>query len=164
MPHDWNTILGLIFGYGLTLLLIRWVLLTRRRQPASTVAWILAIVLLPYVGGLLFLFFGINRVERRKKRRREARRSMHGRLPTLATITLEDEPLCSFPEPVQRLVRLAARLDDTVVTNDNSIEVFNDTNVILRRIEEAILAASIRFIWNTTSGARTRPESACGTC
>jgi cardiolipin synthase A/B len=138
---NWNAILGLLFGYTLTLVLVRWVILTRRRQPASTVAWILAIVLLPYVGGLLFLFFGINRVERRKKRRRAARKTVHGRLPALSTISLEDEPLRSFPEQVHRMVRLAARLDDTVVTSDNSIEVFNDTNVILRRIEEAIEAA-----------------------
>ncbi|WP_231754204.1 cardiolipin synthase [Caulifigura coniformis] len=160
--HNWNAILGLLFGYGLTLLLVRWVILTRRRQPASTVAWILAIALLPYVGGLLFLFFGINRVERRKKRRREARKSMHGRMPALHTITLEDPPLSEFPQQIHRMVRLAARLDDTVVTGDNQIEVFNDTNIILRRIEEAILAAkhSIHleyYIWQPDkTGLRLR--------
>ncbi|OAI54492.1 hypothetical protein AYO47_10010, partial [Planctomyces sp. SCGC AG-212-M04] len=139
--HDWKAILGLVLFYGLTLVLIRWVILTRRRQPASTVAWILAIVLIPYVGGLLFLFFGINRVERRKMRRRAAKKSMQGKMPMLKVLSLEDEPLKSFPQQVHRMVRLAARLEDTNVTGDNEIEVFNDTNIILRRIEEAILAA-----------------------
>ncbi len=162
MLNNWNTILGLLFGYGLTLLLVRWVILTRRRQPASTVAWILAITLLPYVGGVLFLFFGINRVERRKRRRRAARKSLPGRMPALKTLTLEDEPLRSMPEEVRRMVRLAARLDDTVVTGDNQIEVFNDTNIILRRIEEAILSAkhSIHleyYIWRPDkTGLRLR--------
>jgi cardiolipin synthase len=160
--HDWKAILGLIVFYGLTLILIRWVILTRRRQPASTVAWILAIVLIPYVGGLLFLFFGINRVDRRKKRRRAAKKSMQGKMPMLRVLSLDDEPLKSFPEQVHRMVRLAARLDDTNVTGDNNIEVFNDTNIILRRIEEAILAAkhSIHleyYIWRPDkTGVRLR--------
>ncbi len=162
LAHNWNALLGLAFGYGLTLCLVRWVILTRRRQPASTVAWILAIVLVPYLGGLLFLIFGINRVERRKKRRRAAKKSMSGRLPALRSLSLEDEPLRSFPEQVHRLVRLAARLEDTVVTGDNNVEVFNDTNVILRRIEEAIIAAkhSIHleyYIWRPDkTGIRLR--------
>jgi cardiolipin synthase A/B len=160
--HNWNAIFGLVFFYGLTLILIRWVILTRRRQPASTVAWMLAIILIPYVGGLLFLFFGINRVERRKTRRRAARKSMAGKTPLLRGLSLEDEPLKSFPPQVHRMVRLAARLDDTIVTGDNDIEVFNDTNVILRRIEEAILAArhSIHleyYIWRPDkTGVRLR--------
>ena len=54
MAPEWNGAARGVF-YGLTLVLIRWVILTRRRQPASTVAWIVAIVLVPYVGGLLFL-------------------------------------------------------------------------------------------------------------
>ncbi|HVJ69355.1 MAG TPA: cardiolipin synthase [Caulifigura sp.] len=160
--HNSNAILGLLFGYGLTLVLIRWVILTRRRQPASTVAWILAIVLLPYFGGLLFLFFGINRVERRKRRRRAARKTMTGKMPALIPLSLEHEPLKSFPEPVHRMVKLAARLDDSLVTGDNTIEVFNDTNIILRRIEEAIIAAkhSIHleyYIWRPDkTGIRLR--------
>lgn len=162
MLHNWNAILGLLFGYGLTLFLVRWVILTRRRQPASTVAWILAIVLLPYFGGLLFLFFGINRVDRRKKRRRAARKSMQGKMPALHPVSLEAEPLKSLPEQIHRMVRLAARLDETVVTGDNEIEVFNDTNIILRRIEEAIIGAkhSIHleyYIWRPDkTGIRLR--------
>ncbi len=162
MSDHWNTLIGLVLGYGATLLLIRWVLLTRRRQPASTVAWILAIVLLPYVGGLLFLFFGINRVDRRKKSRRALRQSLTSPLPPLRTITLDDEPLKSYPPQIHRMARLAEKLDDTAITNDNAIEVYNDTNVILRRIEEAILSAqhSIHleyYIWRPDkTGMRLR--------
>ncbi|HUE12696.1 MAG TPA: PLDc N-terminal domain-containing protein, partial [Planctomycetaceae bacterium] len=52
-------------AYVLTLSLIRWVLLLKQREPTSSVAWILLIVVLPVLGGLLFLVFGINRVERK---------------------------------------------------------------------------------------------------
>jgi cardiolipin synthase len=52
----------LLVGYLVTLVLIRWVVLTRKRQPASTIAWILTIIVLPYLGGMLYLFFGIARL------------------------------------------------------------------------------------------------------
>lgn len=55
-----------VLGYGLTLLLLPAVLLFKKRQPVSSVAWMLAIVFLPILGAVLFLVFGINRVERRK--------------------------------------------------------------------------------------------------
>ena len=47
--------LGTILGYLLTLLLVPWVFLQRNKRPVSTLAWIMAILLLPYVGGLLFV-------------------------------------------------------------------------------------------------------------
>ena len=52
-----------VLGYLLSLVLIRWVLIAKNRQPVSSVAWIMAIITLPYLGGLLFLLFGINRVD-----------------------------------------------------------------------------------------------------
>jgi hypothetical protein len=45
-------------GYLLTLLLVPWALFQTRKQPVSMLAWITAIVTLPYAGGILFLLFG----------------------------------------------------------------------------------------------------------
>ena len=42
-------------AHVLTLILIRWVLLLKKREPTSSVAWILLIIMLPVLGGLLFL-------------------------------------------------------------------------------------------------------------
>ena len=63
MNSLWITLI--VEGYLLTLLLVPFVILQRRRQSVATVAWIMAIVVLPYAGSILFLLFGINRVERR---------------------------------------------------------------------------------------------------
>ncbi|MCH7688447.1 MAG: PLDc N-terminal domain-containing protein, partial [Planctomycetes bacterium] len=63
MTTFWST--ATVLGYLLTLLLIRWALATKKRHPASNIAWILTIIMLPFLGGLLFVFFGINRVQRR---------------------------------------------------------------------------------------------------
>src|SRR5258708_34647259 len=47
------------------------VVLMRRKEPSSTLAWILALVFLPALGALLFLLFGRDRVRWPAQRKRE---------------------------------------------------------------------------------------------
>ena len=136
---SWGAYLTLGVAYLGTLLLIRWVVLTRKRQPIATVAWILAIILLPIAGAVLFLFFGVNQVERRKERMQEAQRSASERLPDL---DIDADPTHQqLSDTQQRLLRLASASCGTQLTADNRIELLIDTNIAMRRIEEAILAA-----------------------
>ena len=128
-----------IVGYLLTLVLIRWVLISKNRQSVSSVAWIMAIIMLPYLGGVLFVIFGINRVERRAARKERATRSLSGHLPALSQFQLISGELAY---PLQdNLMRLASRIGGTVATADNEIEVLADTNRTLGLIEQAILSA-----------------------
>ena len=46
-----------ILGYGLTLLLLPVVLLVKKRQPVSSVAWMLAIVFIPIGGAVLWSLY-----------------------------------------------------------------------------------------------------------
>ena len=86
-------------AYVLSLYLIRWVLLLKSREPTSSIAWILLIIALPVLGGLLFLVFGINRVERKAVGMKRATRRVLGPiLPELARF--ESAPLNSR-EPLQ---------------------------------------------------------------
>jgi cardiolipin synthase len=155
-------------GYLLSLLSIRWVVLARRRHPASTVAWILAIVVLPYVGGVLYLFFGINRVERRAARFEAASRNIQSHLPNLTEYQLDGGQRLNDQQ--LRLSRLATLGGGTIPTGGNDIELLADTNVTLRRIEEAIMGAERSlhleyYIWRPDrTGRRVRDlliERAC---
>ena len=56
-----------LLGYALTWSLLPIVLLRKKRNPAASIAWMLAILVLPIAGAVLFLLFGVNRVERRKR-------------------------------------------------------------------------------------------------
>jgi cardiolipin synthase len=47
------------------------VVLVRRKEPASTLAWILTLVFLPAIGPLLFMMFGRDRVRWSARRKRE---------------------------------------------------------------------------------------------
>ena len=93
-------------AYVLSLYLIRWVLLLKSREPTSSIAWILLIIALPVLGGLLFLVFGINRVERKAVgMKRQTRRVLGPNLPQLAQFP--NLPYQLLPlRPQHRLLRL----------------------------------------------------------
>ncbi len=149
-----------VVGYGLTLLLLPVVLLVKKRQPVSSVAWMLSIVFIPIGGAVLFLVFGINRVERRKESKqrsaeqlsvRHLQRSEHDRPPR------DDDRT-----EVRRLMKLTQRLTNTWPTIGNDIELLTDTNRTLGLIEQALLSAceSIHleyYIWQPDrTGTRIR--------
>ncbi len=157
---DLRTAISFVAGYLVTLLLIRMVILTRRRQPAATIAWILAIVMLPYVGGLLYLIFGVNRVERRAQKIAAAARDIQEHLPELNRYELEPEK--QLNDQQIRLMKLASVGCDTRPTGGNQIQLLDDTNITFRRIEEAVMAAEESlhleyYIWRADiSGTRLR--------
>ncbi len=148
-----------ICGYLLTLLLIPRLLL-QEKPPVATVAWAFLIVAAPYAGAVLFLIFGINRVERRLTRKTEARVVIGQLLPELTRYQLL--PGESLDPQQQRLVRLARRLSSTDPTVENKISLLNDTNKTLGLIEQAIRAAEHSlhleyYIWQPDrTGTRVR--------
>src|SRR5229473_2353431 len=50
----------------------------RRKEPSSTIAWILTLLFLPAVGAILFLLFGRDRVRWPARRKRQADALVHG--------------------------------------------------------------------------------------
>ena len=141
MPEStgWLALLITVSGYLLTLILLRWVLLTKKEQPSSTVAWVMAIVLVPVVGGLLFLIFGINRVDRRARRKAATDRTIERRLPGLSAYQILSDEI-DHPLPAT-LLRLATRTGRTAPTRGNSVKLLTDTNQAMGLIEQAIGAA-----------------------
>lgn len=147
-------------GYLLTLLLIPVVLLTKSRQPVSSVAWILVIVDLPLLGGLLFLIFGINRVERRAARKQQASRAISRSLPEWSQFQLIPGEAVDLRQ--ERLMRLASSVSETQPTTGNLVEILDDTNRTLALIEQAIQSAEKTihleyYIWQPDrTGTRVR--------
>lgn len=136
-----NSLLGFLLfsGHLLTLGLLPSVLLKKKRQPVSTVAWVLVIALVPYLGGLFYLIFGINRVARRTVSKRRAAEIIASHLTELAQYqVLTDE--ISDPRSRQ-LARLANRLSDSRPTSGNLVEIIPQTTRTLEEITEAVEAA-----------------------
>jgi len=64
--------LGLLLTFlwlGYAFVLATWVIL-QKREPAATLAWVFSLVFLPYLGFLVFYFFGPRKVRRSETRRR----------------------------------------------------------------------------------------------
>lgn len=147
-------------GYLLTLVLIRWVLLTKEKQPVSSVAWIMAIVTIPLLGGLLFLIFGINTVERRAARKLRATRAISRTIPELSQYQLIAGEALSPQQ--ERLMRLATHVTETHPTTGNVVELLADTNRTQALIEQAIQSAEKTihleyYIWQPDrTGTRVR--------
>ncbi|MEX0726069.1 MAG: cardiolipin synthase [Planctomycetaceae bacterium] len=147
-------------GYLLTMVLIPWVIIMKKRHPVSTVAWIMAIIILPYLGALLFLVFGVNRVERRTARKLNANLTMQRLLPGVTAYQLISGEQLTVQQ--QRLMKLANRLSDTLPTQGNQIEILPDTNRTLALIEKAIETAQNSlhleyYIWRPDkTGTRLR--------
>lgn len=137
MDSFWGSLT--LLGYLLTLLLVPWVFLQRKKQPVATLAWIMAIVDLPYVGGLLFLIFGINRVARRVAHKQSSNLQIGRQIPGLSQYQLI--PGEGMNPQTQRLMRLAAHTTTTRPCFGNRIEIVVDTHRTLGLIEQAILNA-----------------------
>lgn len=126
-------------GYLITLALIPSILLQKKRHPSSTISWILTILLLPGLGGVLYLFFGINRVQRRSLSKERSNQSLAPKLPqVIQNQLLSMEGYLLFN---QNMMRLAKNIGHTVPTFGNHVELLTDTNRTLGLIKQAILNA-----------------------
>ena len=122
-------------------------------------AWILAIIFIPILGGVLFLALGINNIHRRREGKLAAARDLAPKFPDLGQHQLRDLEL------TRQQTRLASLINNQcggVLTGNNSIEVIADTHLTLQRIEEAILGAQQTldleyYIWQPDrTGTRLR--------
>lgn len=163
MMDSWESFLGLatILGYALTLLLLPVVLLTKKEQPVSTVAWVMAIVTMPLFGALLFAVFGVNRVARRRlQRKQRAHESISNLLPPIAGSPAEQD--AEFGAVPAALRRVARRLDSTRAMWGNEVIVLHAADRVFQEIEAAIQSAqsSIHleyYIWQPDrTGTRLR--------
>ncbi|MEM9702995.1 MAG: cardiolipin synthase, partial [Planctomycetota bacterium] len=140
-----------LVGYLLSLILVRWVLLLKKDNSASTVAWIMAIVLAPYLGALLFLIFGVNRVNRRAELKAAGDARIDAVTPSLAEHRVFGSD--TDEEPDRTLMRLQTAVGHFPPVGGNRVEVLDDTNrtlgLIRREIEAATHSIHLEYyIWN----------------
>ncbi|HEV3190601.1 MAG TPA: cardiolipin synthase [Polyangiaceae bacterium] len=117
--------------------------LVRRKEPASTIAWILTLVFLPALGAILFLMFGRDRVRWPAKRKRELDRIV---LAQLAAARPTDqharESALPLATPLERaLFRVGEHLSHFRATGGNKVDVLVEGEETYEAIGAAIDAA-----------------------
>lgn len=104
-----------------------WIILEKRR-PSSTLAWILALVFLPYIGLLMYLVLGRRRLRHTRRSIRQ-RKAFRGTLPGAA----------SALEPREHaLIQMAARFADEPVTAGNRVRILKDATEAYPALFDAI--------------------------
>lgn len=132
-------------GYLIGLALVPRILLQRRESGAS-LAWVLVIIFLPYLGAFLYLAIGTQTIRWRRKRRWRAKETLAPRLAA-STQTLrdfealaEETALAALGEPAQELARLADKLA-LPSCGGNAVALLIDPEATFASIEEEIARA-----------------------
>jgi cardiolipin synthase len=113
------------------------VIILEKRSPISTIAWILAIAMLPYVGLVVYFFVGPHRVTR--KRIRHGRSSAEVRAELAADVA--QHPLDVTAPHRAQLATLAVRASGSLMSTAKRITVLGGGKECFDAIEEAIRAA-----------------------
>jgi cardiolipin synthase len=157
---------GILFtavGYLIGIALIPRIIM-QRRQSGATLAWVLVIFFLPYLGAFLFLAVGSQTIRWRRKRRQRARDAVAPRLAASTQAVrrfealVEETALAALGEPARELARLADKLA-LPSCGGNAIELLVDPAATFSKIEAAIASARSHvhleyYIWRADDTGR----------
>lgn len=141
------------------------VVVLRRKEPSSTIAWILTLIFLPVVGAVLFLLFGRDRVRWPAKRKRQADAFMRGILRE-RTQAARDPSFADgqLTELEKQIFQVGSLLTGAGASVGNSIEVLTDGNDVYDALGAAIdraehhINAEFYLIRNDATGAWFRDK------
>jgi len=127
---------------GLYALLTGWVILSRRRDPSATLAWILFMILAPIVGIIAFWLIGRTRMRRVARRRGRAEVQVREALglDTAYQRSQSCEPRDLEPR-TQAQLRLGDALASTRATTGNRVTVLEGAERTYRELLAAISSA-----------------------
>ena len=141
------------------------VVMLRRKEPSSTIAWILTLIFIPVVGAILFLLFGRDRVRWPAKRKRQAdalmRAILRARTAEVRVPSFADGQLTALEK---QIFQVGSLLTGAAATLGNRIEVLTDGNEVYAAIGEAIdraehhVNAEFYLIRNDETGAWFRDK------
>ena len=140
MDGDWLLMPGkfLYVIYVLTWLLIPHVLF-RKRNPASAMAWIWAILLFPILGAVFYLGFGTNRVSRKYLKRKAKARLGSERSEGSANGFGSKQVVSGA---IQRQLRMLERMTGRKNTYGNQIELLMDASAFYTSFLQKIKGAN----------------------
>ncbi|MEK9199863.1 cardiolipin synthase [Ureibacillus sp. 179-F W5.1 NHS] len=144
MSIFFNTITVIPIILILNIILAITVIFLERRDPTSTWAWILVLFFLPLVGFILYLSLG-RQMRKKHLFRWEGQKDIGiDKLITYQIEALEENTLDFHTEEVGKhksLIHMNLKTSDSVLTQDNHIEIFDDGEKKFEALIEDILNA-----------------------
>ena len=144
-------------GYLLSLGVIPHIFL-RNKPPVSTLAWIWAVILFPYIGPLFYFVFGTERIERKKLRASREMAASGGREERRIT-AFTRSLLEALPGPERTAVELLSGINDVAVSSAETTRLLvggaQFFSALCQRIDEAREHVHIEFfIWRDDARGR----------
>jgi cardiolipin synthase len=113
-------------------------IITERRESAATLAWVLAIVFLPFLGALCYALFGARRLRRQRLLYRDRTASL---AQAMADAQLAETDRCVPDHPAERELCAVLRDEAGLPVPGNQVEILNHPAAAYDRILEAISSA-----------------------
>lgn len=114
--------------------LATWILF-EKRSPVATLAWILSLVALPYVGFVIFFLLGPRRLVRKRLKHRRARSKVRAHVEVRQPNAVPEDPR------IAQIDRLAVRAGEAPADRCDAVEIFHDAASTYDAIEKAIREA-----------------------
>ena len=133
--------------------------LLQRRETGATLAWIMTILLVPFLGLLAFWLFGTTRLHLRRRKRRRIESRLAPQMQRLQTASDDSRTTQAAPPS---LMRLAEKLDATGPQGGNDVLLLRQGSAVFDSLEAAIDQAQhhihlVYYIWEPDrTGVRVR--------
>jgi len=131
----------IVLTVAVQLVVIFGFILLERRQPAATLAWIMAVMFVPLVGALLYLSFGLRRTIRRSRAAEKIARRTEGVYQRYALARRSQRPT-DLPARTEPLIALGARVDAAPARVGNDVRILRNASSTYRAMIEAFDRAS----------------------
>jgi len=130
-------------------------LLLLKKRPSATLAWLWAIVFIPFLGSLAYFALGTDRLKRRRLRRRtlfSARLTRHP-VPADTTDDATTGLLQKLPRRDRQFLQLLSRINQLPVSSADDLRILRDAKEFYSALQERILGATHHvhlefYIWN----------------
>lgn len=113
-----------------------WIIL-QKRAPVSTLSWILSMALLPFVGYLVYYFFGPQRLRKQRLKRMRSQSALYAH----ADFASLRDTAATAPEALRQLVLLGEASCDLRVSTATGVDLLVDGEETFGAIFDAIRAA-----------------------
>jgi cardiolipin synthase len=137
-------------------------LLLLKKRPSATLAWLWAIVFIPFVGAGFYLGFGTDRLKRRRLRRRNLHSSRTSRqgAPEETTDDATAALVRKLPQRDRQFLQLVSRINHLPASSACNLRILRDAKEFYAALAERIGGAKHHihlefYIWNPDeTGAR----------
>ena len=143
----WELATALVYAGAWLIVIVAFFVVPRNRRPGSATAWLILIVLLPYVGLLLYWLIGSPKLSRERIR---MQRGMDARIAAGVAAARQDPELARLLHPqvparYEPLVRLTTALSGMPACEGNTLELLPDYAAAIERMTQAVHSAR-RFV------------------